>query len=124
VTDADKHPLADLDETIHQRARLGILAILAENGEADFAHLKRSLRLTDGNLGRHLEILVEAGHITLRKGSDGRRKRTWVRITPIGSSALSTEVELLRLLLLLDRPSPGAAIVQRAVEPASVDDSE
>lgn len=104
MTDADKHPLADLDETVHQRARLGILAILAENGEADFAHLKKSLGLTDGNLGRHLEILVEAGHITLRKGSDGRRRRTWVRITPVGSSALSTEVELLRLLLRLDHP--------------------
>jgi len=103
VTDADKHPLADLDETIHQRARLGILAILAENGEADFAYLRRSLGLTDGNLGRHLEILAEAGHITVRKGSDGRRTRTWIRITSSGANALSTEVELLRRLLLIDR---------------------
>lgn len=114
MTDLDKHPLADLDETVHQRARLGILAILAENDEADFAHLKRSLGLTDGNLGRHLEVLVGAGHVSLRKGSDGRRTRTWVRITPGGARALSTEVELLRLLLRLDReppPVPGSAPV-------------
>jgi DNA-binding MarR family transcriptional regulator len=101
MSDEEKHPLAGLDETVHQRARLGILTVLAENQEADFTHLKRSLGLTDGNLGRHLEILAEAGHITLRKGSDGRRARTWVRITPTGTRALNTEVELLRRLLLL-----------------------
>lgn len=106
MTDTDKHPLADLDETVHQRARLGILAILAENDEADFVHLKRSLGLTDGNLGRHLEVLAEAGHLTLRKGSDGRRARTWVRITPGGARALSAEVELLRRLLRVDRSPP------------------
>lgn len=102
MSEDDKHPLANLDETVHQRARLGILAILAENDEADFVHLKRSLGLTDGNLGRHLEILVEAGHVTVRKGSDGRRGRTWVRLTPSGSRALADEVRALRALLRLD----------------------
>jgi DNA-binding MarR family transcriptional regulator len=96
-----RHPLADLDETVHQRARLGILAILNETKEADFTHLKSALGLTDGNLGRHLEVLVEAGHVTLRKGSDGRRRRTWVRITAQGRRALRTEVALLRQLLLI-----------------------
>ena len=95
-----RHPLADLDETVHQRARLGILAILSETREADFTHLKTALGLTDGNLGRHLEVLVQAGHVTLRKGSDGRRNRTWVRITAQGRRALRAEVDLLRQLLL------------------------
>ncbi|MCZ2261965.1 transcriptional regulator [Isoptericola nanjingensis] len=95
-----RHPLAALDETVHQRARLGILAILNETKEADFSHLKQALGLTDGNLGRHLEVLVEAGHVTLRKRSDGRRNRTWVRITAQGRRALRSEVELLRQLLL------------------------
>ncbi|GAB3093863.1 transcriptional regulator [Isoptericola nanjingensis] len=92
--------MAALDETVHQRARLGILAILNETKEADFSHLKQALGLTDGNLGRHLEVLVEAGHVTLRKRSDGRRNRTWVRITAQGRRALRSEVELLRQLLL------------------------
>ncbi|WP_309135428.1 transcriptional regulator [Cellulomonas sp.] len=102
----DRHPLADLDETVHQRARLGILAVLAEHEEADFTHLRRTLGLTDGNLGRHLEVLVEAGHVELRKGSDGRRPRTWARITAQGTRALTAEVELLRHLLRLDPPTP------------------
>ena len=101
MSDQEMHPLAALDETVHQRARLGVLAILAENQEADFTHIKRSLGLTDGNLGRHLEVLAHAGHVTLRKGSDGRRARTWVRITPSGTQALNTEIELLRRLLLI-----------------------
>ena len=37
--------------------------------------------------------------MTVRKGSDGRRNRTWVRITGTGRRALRTEVELLRRLL-------------------------
>ncbi|GAA4628228.1 transcriptional regulator [Cellulomonas oligotrophica] len=104
MSDDDRHPLADLDETVHQRARLGILAVLVEHEEADFTRLKRALGLTDGNLGRHLEVLVDAGHVELRKGSDGRRARTWARITPQGERALAAEVDLLRRLLRLSDP--------------------
>ena len=33
----------DLNETIHQRSRLGIMTVLREAGEADFTFLKESL---------------------------------------------------------------------------------
>ena len=46
-----------LDDDVHQRVRLGILALLAGVSRADFAHLKTSLGTTDGNLGRHLQVL-------------------------------------------------------------------
>lgn len=95
----EQHPLSQLEETVHQRARLGILAILVETRDADFTHLKHALQLTDGNLGRHLEVLVTSGYVELNKGSDGRRSRTWARITPRGRQALLLEVELLRGLL-------------------------
>jgi DNA-binding MarR family transcriptional regulator len=98
-TPPGQHPLSRLDETVHQRARLGILAILAETRDADFTHLKRALALTDGNLGRHLEVLVTSGLVELRKGNDGRRSRTWARITSRGRQALLVEVELLHGLL-------------------------
>ncbi|MET4225591.1 transcriptional regulator [Oerskovia enterophila] len=108
---SDPHPLSQLDETVHQRARLGILAILVETRDADFTYLKRALQLTDGNLGRHLEVLVTSGYVELRKGSDGRRSRTWARITPRGKQALLVEVELLRGLLAslptVGRPASG-----------------
>ena len=55
------HPIHDLDDDVHQRVRLGILAALIGLTRADFAHLKRELALTDGNLGRHLDVLGSAG---------------------------------------------------------------
>jgi hypothetical protein len=44
-----RHPLQRLDDTVHQRVRLGILAVLAEADRADFTYLRRVL-LTDGIL--------------------------------------------------------------------------
>ena len=113
TTQDARHPLADLDETVHQRARLGILAILNEAKEADFTHLKTALALTDGNLGRHLEVLADAGHVTVRKKSDGRRNRTWVRITATGRRAQRAEVEMLRQLQAATEgqpPDPGGRV--------------
>lgn len=97
----EPHPLSRLDETVHQRARLGILAVLSERTDADFSYLKRALALTDGNLGRHLDVLVGSGLVALRRGYDGRRTRTWARITPAGRQALLTELDLLRSIAAL-----------------------
>lgn len=95
----EQHPASGLDDVVHQRARLGILTILAEAGEADFTYLRRTLDLTDGNLGRHLEVLVGAGHVTVDKAYDGRRGRTWARITERGRQALWVEVRALEALI-------------------------
>jgi hypothetical protein len=52
-TEAADHPALGFDDVIHQRTRLGILSVLAEADRADFGYLKSTLKLTDGNLGRH-----------------------------------------------------------------------
>jgi DNA-binding MarR family transcriptional regulator len=96
VTD---HPIHDLDDDVHQRVRLGILAALAGLTRADFAHLKRELTLTDGNLGRHLEVLREAGFVKLTRETKGSRPRTWVSLTPSGKRALRKEVQALRKIM-------------------------
>ncbi|MCU1590478.1 MAG: transcriptional regulator, MarR/EmrR family [Frankiales bacterium] len=93
------HPAAALDDTVHQRARLGILAILSEVTEADVTSLKNELGLTDGNLGRHLQVLAEAGLVTLERSMAGSRPRTRVRATRAGTKALREEVDALRALL-------------------------
>ena len=54
------HPTNGLDETVHQRHRLGILTITAEAQRADFGYLRDALGLTPGNLSRHLTVLEEA----------------------------------------------------------------
>ncbi|MEP7023765.1 MAG: transcriptional regulator [Actinomycetota bacterium] len=95
------HPTSGLDETVHQRHRLGILTITAEAQRADFGYLRDALKLTPGNLSKHLTVLEEAGMVEVEKGYAGRRPRTWVRITAQGRSALAAE--LAALTELLDR---------------------
>jgi DNA-binding MarR family transcriptional regulator len=93
------HPTNGLDETVHQRHRLGILTIAAEADSADFGYLRDALELTPGNLSRHLTVLEEAGLIQVAKGYEGKRPRTWVSITGDGRSALAAELAALTELL-------------------------
>jgi len=97
VTDA--HPTGSLDDVVHQRNRLGILTVLAEAGKAEFRYLRDQLDLTDGNLGRHLTVLSDAGLVTLSKRLNDGRARTWVSITAAGRKALKRELDALRALL-------------------------
>jgi DNA-binding MarR family transcriptional regulator len=96
---ARPHPALGLDDVVHQKTRLALLTVLDEAGQADFPYLRRTLDLTDGNLGRHLDILAGQGLITLTKGYSGRRPRTWAAITPEGERALAAEMNLLASLL-------------------------
>jgi DNA-binding MarR family transcriptional regulator len=97
--EAEQHPSSSLDDTVHQRARLGILSILSETKRADFSYLKRTLELTDGNLSRHLQVLEEQQLVRVQKGYQARRPHTWVTITHSGRRALTTEMDALRELL-------------------------
>ncbi len=93
------HPANELDDIVHQRVRLGILAVLTEARRADFAYLRDSLELTDGNLSRHLQVLEGAGYVKVTKAFEGKRPRTWVSATKKGRAALAAEVGALRALL-------------------------
>lgn len=94
-----EHPIHDLDDDVHQRVRLGILATLSGVARADFAHLKRELGVTDGNLGRHLEVLSQAGLVKLNRDTSGNRPRTWVSVTPRGRKALRKQIAALREIM-------------------------
>jgi DNA-binding MarR family transcriptional regulator len=84
---ADQAPFAyeGLDRLIHEHARLSVLTALITNGAGlAFNDLKRMCNLTDGNLSRHLQVLEEAGLITIFKGVEGNRSLTLCRITTDG----------------------------------------
>ena len=93
------HPSQALDDVVHQRVRLGILAVLTEASYADFGYLKEVLGLTDGNLSRHLTVLEEAGHITIEKGFAGKRTKTTVKATDQGRQALDEHLTALKELI-------------------------
>ncbi len=93
------HPIRHLDDVVHQRARLGILAIANEAHKVDFGCLRESLALTAGNLSQHLRTLESAGLVTLEKRIERRRPRTWVSITREGRRALQREIAALRAII-------------------------
>jgi DNA-binding MarR family transcriptional regulator len=113
VTD---HPTSNLDDTVHQRHRLGILTITAEAKRAEFGYLRDALDLTPGNLSRHLQVLEQAGMVKVEKGYQGRRPRTWVSITRQGRSALTTELETLAALVRRHTESARAADAAKAAQ--------
>jgi DNA-binding MarR family transcriptional regulator len=97
--DEAAHPALALDETVHQRIRLGILTVLAETAECAFTTLRDQLQLSDGNLSRHLRVLEEAGLIEIRKGYEGRKPCTWLKLTRRGGAALRQELAALEQLV-------------------------
>lgn len=88
--------IASLDETIHQRTRLALLSVLADSGGAEVRLLKRVLGLTDGNLGRHLNVLQKAGLIVTSTTGRGRTSRTWVQLTDRGLAGYLEEIRTLK----------------------------
>jgi DNA-binding MarR family transcriptional regulator len=79
--------VGEIDNVIHGRLRLGIMAYLADAEVEDFSELKRVLEATQGNLGANLITLEEAGYITIEKTFVGRKPLTRARITPEGREA-------------------------------------
>lgn len=101
MTSPGPHPAQGLSDVVHQRTRLGILAVLSEGSKVQFGFLQQSLRLTDGNLSRHLKTLEDIGYVKIEKGYEGRRPKTWLRITRAGQRALRVEIDLLKQLVSL-----------------------
>jgi len=93
------HPTNGLDDVVHQRVRLGILAIAHQARRVEFGFLRTTLQLTAGNLGQHLTVLETAGLIQIEKGYEGKRPRTWVTLTPAGQTALRDEIAHLKQLI-------------------------
>lgn len=77
----------EIDDVIHGRVRLSIMAYLSGAGEADFNELKAKVGGTDGNLSVHLRKLEEAGYVAVEKGYRGRRPQTTVSLSKKGREA-------------------------------------
>jgi DNA-binding MarR family transcriptional regulator len=111
----DVHPATVLEEVVHQRARLGIIAVLAEAGGAEFTYLRDTLGLTDGNLSRHIQVLADNGLVNVEKGYENNRPRTWVEITPAGQIALDHQIEAMKALVRrIERSAPRTRSVKSA----------
>jgi DNA-binding MarR family transcriptional regulator len=56
-----------IDDVIHSRIRLAIMAALIAADEIEFTALRSLTKATDGNLSANLKKLEEAGYIMVKK---------------------------------------------------------
>ncbi len=84
-----------IDDVIHSRLRLAIMAVLASVERAEFSFLRKTVNATDGNLGAHLRKLEEAGYIGTEKLFVDRKPRTDCFLTELGRNAFREYVERL-----------------------------
>lgn len=75
------------------------MAILVDAKRADFTYLRDTLKLSDGNLSRHLQVLEQAEYVEVTKTFEAKRPRTWVSATKAGRRAFAAEVRDLRRLI-------------------------
>jgi DNA-binding MarR family transcriptional regulator len=88
-----------IDDVIHGRLRLGVMAYLANAEVADFNELKTVLQVTQGNLSAQLRKLEDAGYVAIEKGFVGRKPRTQIRITSTGRTAFARYLKALNDLI-------------------------
>ena len=91
--------VGDIDEVVHGRIRLGIMAYLAQAEAADFTELKTALDTTQGNLSIHLRKLEEAGYVAIDKSFLGRKPLTRARLTSAGRKAFAAYLEAMAKLV-------------------------
>ncbi len=88
-----------IDDVIHQRTRLAIMATLTGVAQLDFNEVKADLGLTDGNLSTHAGALERAGYIKITKTFRGKKPLTRLAITAKGRKAMQRYVSLLQGIL-------------------------
>lgn len=90
-----QYDLDRIDDLIHGRLRLGIMALLVNEETATFSELKDALNASQGNLSVQIRKLEEGGHIEVDKRIVDRKPLTTVRLTKAGRQAFADYVEAL-----------------------------
>lgn len=89
-----------LDRVLHEKARLGILTALLNRPDGlRFIELKQLCSLTDGNLSRHIQVLLEGGLIQVWKGKEEGRPQTLVRLSTKGRKQFVAYLEELERVI-------------------------
>ncbi|MGJ3231701.1 MAG: winged helix-turn-helix domain-containing protein [Oceanicaulis sp.] len=96
MTDFDA---AGLDDVIHSKLRLGVMAYLSGVKDASFAELKEKTGATDGNLSAQMRKLEEAGYVAIEKMFVGRKPHTRASLTKAGRTAWTAYLAQLEALI-------------------------
>jgi len=87
-----------IDDVIHGRIRLGVVAYLSAVESALFSELRDKVGATDGNLSAHLRKLEDAGYVRVAKSFVNRKPQTRLALTPVGRKAWSAWLDRMEAL--------------------------
>ena len=88
-----------LDDVVHSRVRLAIMAFLATVERAEFGIVRDVVKATDGNLSVHLRKLEDAGYVAVTKRFVDRKPQSLYALTKAGRAALIAHIARLEALL-------------------------
>ena len=94
-----KNYIENLNKAFESRIRLGIMSVLMVNDRADFAMLKETLNITDGNLASHVAALEKLDYIQVKKQFVGKKPNTSYSATKAGRKAFNEHLNALEKLL-------------------------
>jgi DNA-binding MarR family transcriptional regulator len=93
------HDYREIDDVIHGRVRLSVMAYLSGAGTADFGQLRAKTGVTDGNLSANLRKLEDAGYVRIDKSFVDRRPLTTVSLSDRGREAWIAYLDRMQALL-------------------------
>ena len=83
-----------IDELLHSRIRLSIVAVLVTVDEVDFSTLCNEVNTTRGNLSVHLKKLEDGKYIKIDKKFVDKKPRTTCKISKKGLKAFQEYLDL------------------------------
>jgi DNA-binding transcriptional ArsR family regulator len=106
ITDGDaalwKLLASPLDPVLSDPTRLRIQAALhalPAGAAMSFTMLRKALALTDGNLGKHMRVLIDAGFAGTDERWHGKRRTTLYHATSAGRAAFDAHVTALNTII-------------------------
>lgn len=88
----------NIDEILHSRIRLSIIAALATSDELDFITLLKEVNTTKGNLSVHLGKLEASKYVKIEKQFVDKKPLTTCKITKMGLNALKQYLDMVEEL--------------------------
>ena len=88
-----------LDDVIHGKLRLAVMALLSATRDASFTEIKTRTGASDGNLSVHLRKLEEAGYVAIEKSFVDRKPQTRASLTKTGRAAWIAYLDQLKNLI-------------------------
>lgn len=113
-----RQAMSELDRIFHEKARLGILTtIIATPDELSFNEIKELCGLTDGNLNRHLKVLIDSKILAVKKTGSGRNTNSQYRLTDKGHQQFSNYLGALETILQAAQVSSPASSAKSKRKP-------